>query len=231
MHDGMDTMTMTMQLLPTWLRVVWVVALGAVVVLHVGHAWAMPGQRRWWHVGHTAMAVGMALMYALPRMLFPGLYRVGLVLFALLTVTVAAVTVALRRHESTLNPLWVFSAVEMLVMTYMLLPPSVTPSWLTYLLIGYLSVQIVGWAFGLWDRLPVFRRPVLAGSAPDTGATIDTLVRDTDGGERSPALLPADPHPEASTGPVVGLTAHSSAAVHVTLAVMAASMAYMLAVM
>lgn len=225
MRDGMDT-GMSMPLLPPWLRVVWVVALGVALVLHVGHAWAMPGQRRWWHVGHTMMAAGMALMYALPRMLYPGLYRVGLVLFAVLTLAVAAATVAVRRHEGTLNPLWVFSAVELLVMTYMFLPPPATPSWLSYLFVGYLVVQVVAWAFGLWERLPVFRTPVLAGGGPAAAHTDDT-----GGDEPGPTLLSADPHPEASTGPVLGLTAYSSAVVHVTLAVMAASMAYMLAVM
>lgn len=219
---------MSMPLLPTWLRVAWVLALCVVVVLHGGHAVAMPGQRRWWHTGHTVMGVGMALMYALPRMQHPALYRVGLVLFALMTVAIVAATMAIRRHEGTLNPLWILSAADTLAMTYMFVPPTSTPRWLTYVFVVYLCCQVVAWACGLWDRLPVFRQPVLAGGASRrTGAPDTASERD----ERSPELLPADPHPEASTGRLVGLTVHSSLAVHITLAVMAASMAYMLAVM
>lgn len=217
---------MSMPLLPAWLRFLWVAVVCVVAVVHIGHAWAMPGQRRWWHIGHTLMAGGMALMYALPRMQHPVLYRAGPVVFVVLAVTVTGAALYLRRREGALNPLWVFSAVDMVVMTYMLLPVSHLLPAVSYLLVAYLSVQFVAWMFGLWDRLPVFRNRI--GAHP--GGSRAPSSEATDGGSR-PTLLPADSHPEASTGPVVELTAHSSLAVHITLAVMAASMAYMLAVM
>lgn len=225
MHSDMDEMSMA--LLPTWLRVVWVVLLGAVLVAHVGHAWALPGQRRWWHLGHTVMATGMALMYALPHMHEPGwLYRAGLVLFALLAIAVTGVVVALWRREGALNPLWVFSAAEMLVMTYMFLPASAKLSGVGYILAVYMGMQSLAWALGLWDRLSVFGSPAQFRSTRGS-----VQIVDPDGHERNPTLLPADPYPEQITRPVLGLTAHSSVVVHITLAVMAASMAYMLAVM
>lgn len=236
MHDDMggnghdDMGAMTMPLLPSWLRVVWIVALCAVIVLHIAHAWAMPGQRRWWHLGHTAMAAGMALMYALPRMQYTGLYRAGLVLFAVITVATAVTTVVFRWREGRANPLWALSTIDMLAMTYMLAPPETRPDWVNYAVAGYLAVQTVAWLFGLWDRLPVFRVPVAAGNGTRTaGSTAVSGFAAT--AEHVPAQLDADPHPEVKTGPVVGLTAHSTIAVHVTLAVMVASMAYMLLVM
>ncbi|MDR7303699.1 DUF5134 domain-containing protein [Haloactinomyces albus] len=219
---------MSMPLLPMWLRIVWVVALCGVIVTHVGHAVAMPGQRRWWHVGHTAMAAGMALMYLLPRMQHPALYRAGLVLFVLIMVAEAAATAVFRRREGMLNPLWLLSAVDMFAMAYMLLAPAARPVWLTWVLVAYLGGQVLGWAFGLWDRLPVFARGLPATVAPGDSPT---AVERTHRHEHAVTPLADDPAPEAAPGPVVGLTAHSTVAVRVTLAVMAAGMAYMLAIM
>lgn len=217
-------MTMSMPLLPAWLRVVWVLALSTAVVAHAGHAWAMPGQRRWWHVGHTVMAVGMALMYALPRMHHPVLYQAGLVLFVLLAIAEIAATVVFRHREGVVNPLWALAAVDMLAMAYMLLPMAFRPGWLTFVFVVYLAGQVVAWAFGAWDRLPVFR---------PSGTTSEASARGRAAAGRSdgPALLATDPVPEYDAGSVVGLTTHSTVAVRVTLAIMAAGMAYMLAVM
>lgn len=226
MHGEMAAMSMP--LLPMWLRIVWVVALCGVIVTHVGHAVAMPGQRRWWHIGHTAMAVGMALMYLLPRMQHPALYQAGLVLFVLIMVTEAAATAVFRRREGILNPLWLLSAVDMFAMAYMLLAPAARPVWLTWVLVAYLSAQVLGWAFGVWDRLPVFARRFPAAAAPEGSPT---AARRTPQHENAVTPLADDPAPEAASGPVVGLTAHSTVAVRVTLAVMAAGMAYMLAIM
>lgn len=216
---------MSMPLLPQWLRVVWVVALCVVVVVHVGHAWARPGQRRWWHTGHIVMAGGMALMYALPVMSQLVWRLVGLALFCLATVTLAVVTVVLWRREGAVNPLWLFAGVDMLTMSYMLAPWWARSAWLTVMIVVYLVGQVVAWGFGLWDRLPVFC-PGRAG-VPSVGA----VAGSSRAGGRGPALLSADPDVRARPGPVLGLTGHSTPAVRLTLAVITASMAYMLAVM
>ena len=230
MHDEMASMITP--LLPLWLRLAWIIALGAIVVTHVGHAVAMPGQRRWWHLGHTAMAAGMALMYLLPRMQHPDLYPAGLVLFALVTLAEATATTVLRRREGVLNPLWMLATLDMLAMTYMLLPPPTRPTWLTTAVVLYLAAQALVWSLGGWDRLPVFRRgsprrtPTATRVSPN--AEPDSVQHP---GPAPPTPLTTDPAPENATGPVVGLTAHSTVAVRLTLAVMTASMAYMLAVM
>lgn len=204
MHGEMEAMA----LLPGWLRAVWVTALCGVLVTHLRHAYVIAGQSRWWHVGHAVMATGMALMYLLPHMQHPGVYRVGVVLFGLLALAAAVKAVLLRRREGVFNPLWLMSSVDMFVMAYMSTHGLRTAP-LTWLLIAYLLVQAVAWAVGTWIRIPVFA------SRPRVGQDTDMA--------------------DVSAVPVrirrLGLTPHSTVAVRTTLAVMAASMAYMLAVM
>ncbi|MGH3571972.1 MAG: hypothetical protein ACRDUW_09120 [Pseudonocardiaceae bacterium] len=211
---------MTMPLLPQWLRIVWALALAGVVGLHASHAWTLPGQRRWWHTGHIIMALGMIGMYLL-GMTHPGLSRAGVVLFAVATLAVATTAVVVGRREAALNPLWVASAVDMLVMTYMLLPPAARPAGVSWVLVGYLACQVLAWALGLWDHVPVL-------PAPATLAPVRVTTPATEQGHAPP---PATIIPVRSRDQVLGLTAHCTPAIRVSLAVMAASMAYMLAVM
>ncbi|MFZ0121089.1 MAG: hypothetical protein WAN20_02855 [Pseudonocardiaceae bacterium] len=214
---------MSMPLLPQWLRIMWAVALAGVLVLHVWHAWSRPGQPRWWHIGHIIMALGMMGMYLL-GMAHPGLYRAGVALFAVMTVALATTAVVFRRREHVLNPLWVASAVDTLAMTYMLLPYAAQPAGVRWIFIAYLACQILAWALGLWDRVAVLQPalpPILP--VPTTGVTAST--------GRVQAVAPATAIPAQSGDRVVGLTAHCTPAIRVSLAVMAASMAYMLAVM
>src|SRR6476661_1929603 len=214
----MGSMT-SMPLLPDWLRVVWVVALGVVIVTHVWHAYCRPGQHRWWHAGHILMAAGMAVMYVPGSMTEPGLSRVGVVLFGGVALATAAVTVVLRRRESALNPLWVVAAVDMLVMAYMWLPAAIRPSLLDYALAAYLGCQLLAWA--LWGRDHVIARPpVPAATAPMMAGA---------GPGRPAAARPSAPltYPSAA----VGLIAERAPVVRASLAVMAASMSYMLIVM
>lgn len=194
-----------MPLLPSWLRLAWTAVLCGVLVLHLVHAWAMPGQRRWWHAGHTVMAAGMVVMYLLPHLTrqVP-----GAALFAVLTASSAGAAIVFRYREGVLNPLWVASAVDMLAMTYMLLPAAVRPAWLTGVFVTYLTVQVGMWALGLWDRTPAFHRS----------------------GGAEPAVLDVPPSNAAPTA-VVGLRAHSTPTVRLSLAAMTASMAYMLVAM
>lgn len=198
--------------LPGWLRLTWAVLLGAVVIVHIGHAIGVNGQHRWWHVGHTLMAAGMALMYLLPRMAHPGLYEAGLVAFLLLAVAMAAVVALVWRREDVLNPLWVAAAVDLMAMTYMFVPTTSRPAQVTFLLMLYLGSQAVAWLMGLWNRVPnLSPEPFRVSDAASANVgEVDSVQR-----------------PERA----VGLQATASLSVRSTLAVMAASMAYMLAVM
>lgn len=166
-------MVMQTWLLPEWLRTTWIVVLVVIAVLHLGHARGMGGQRRYWHLGHVLMAVGMAEMYApFSPPLLPGV--VGMALFALAVGAAAAAAVWLRRREGAWPVLWVLSSAEMAAMAYMFLPMSAHSALLSYVLAAYLLGQSLLWAFGTWDRYllpgrtaidPVDRRSVAADRA------------------------------------------------------------------
>lgn len=154
---------MSMPLLPMWLRIGWAVALGAVVPVHLWHAWFRPGQARWWHAGHTVMALGMTVMYLLGRTAHPGLYRLGVLLFGTWTVALAVTAVVLRHREGALNWLWVAAAADMLAMTCMLLPAHAVGVRVVFVL--YLFGQALAWSLGLWGRVAV-RRPARGNVRP-----------------------------------------------------------------
>jgi Domain of unknown function (DUF5134) len=209
MPGPMDSM-MNMSLLPVWVRAAWAVALVAVALVHVWHARSMAGQPRWWHIAHVLMSVGMLAMYA--DMHQRGLSWLIAVVFAAAAVALAVTIGALRGRERRLNPLWVATTIDMLAMVYMgviMLPSVRGPATLTWAFVVYLTGQTLAWAGGLWDRVPALR-PAAAGAAVRVG------------GECSNA-------PAAPTRPTVGLTAHVSIDIRISLAAMAASMAYMLA--
>jgi hypothetical protein len=87
-------------------------------------------------------------------------------------------------------------------MAYLLLPAR--ESVLTAVFVAYLVAQMVAWALGLWSRVPVLAAVPVEGTSA--------------GGSEARSA-------------VVELTAHTSPVVLATLAVMAASMAYMLTAM
>ena len=209
MPGPMDSM-MNMSLLPVWVRAAWAVALVAVALVHVWHARSMSGQPRWWHILHVLMSVGMLAMYA--DMHQRGLNWLIAVVFAAAAAALAVTIGVLRGRERSLNPLWVATTIDMLAMVYMgviMLPSVRGPATLTWVFVVYLAGQTLAWAGGLWDRFPALR-PAAAGAAVRVG------------GESSNALA-------APTRPTVGLTAHVSIDIRISLAAMAASMAYMLA--
>ncbi len=179
-------------MLPVWIRVAWSIALAVVAVLHLWHAAALRGQPRWWHGVHTAMAVGMAAMYAADPMKQAGLDRAMFTVFAVVAVGLVVVTAGVGRREGAANPLWALTVVGAAAMAYMsavmLWPQAIGPV-VSWVVIAYLCVDAIGWAFGVWDRLAVLRRES------------------------------------------IGLAGHDSVDVRISLAVMAASMAYMLAAM
>lgn len=157
---------MEMWLLPDWLRTTWIVILGTAALLHLGHARGMIGQRRYWHIGHVLMAVGMAEMY-LPFSARVVSDAVGIILFALAAGAAAAAAVWLRRSEGTWPVLWILSSAEMAAMVYMFLPMTAHSLLISYVLAAYLLGQSLLWAFGAWDRYLLPARPTPAhGAAP-----------------------------------------------------------------
>ncbi|MDQ2706486.1 MAG: DUF5134 domain-containing protein [Actinomycetota bacterium] len=197
-------MDMSMPVLPMWVQVSWVVALVVAIVTHLRHVYGMSGQHRWWVLGHVAMATAMIPMY-MPRLIGGNDFSpLGLRLFISAAFVVAGASIVMRYRENVLNPLWVMLTVDLAIMAYMWLPTTSRPSMLDGLLAVYYVYQAVAWMLGLWDRIPV-------------------LDRSMPGGRHSPRPAP--------TVAVVGLTTHTSLAGRATLAVMAASMGYMLVAM
>lgn len=232
-HEHMQH-TMSMPLLPGWLRIVLVATLGLVLLLHAWHAVGLAGQHRWWHAGHTGMAAGMIVMYLF--MMIPAVSWALLVVFAVLTVAVAAASLWWWRREGVVNPLWVTAALDMLVMSYMSLPAVARPVVVTWLLVTWLGLQALAWVFRLWGRLPLYRRGAPDPAAPFPpgpaagGAPIGAGVAATEDSEEPTRTVSTLPEHTTSTTRV-GLSGRVSIDVALSLAVMAASMGLMLAAM
>ncbi|MCV7220991.1 DUF5134 domain-containing protein [Mycolicibacterium elephantis] len=157
-----------MPMLPGWIRLLWMLALAVVAAVHIWHGVTMTGQARWWHGAHTVMAVGMLAMYAADPMRQAGLDRALVVVFAVVTVAIAATAAALSRREGRANPLWAATGSDTAAMVYMavimapVLTVSTTVSWV---IVAYLGVQTLAWLFGVWERTLSPRRssPGLSG--------------------------------------------------------------------
>lgn len=212
-EHGHHDPTMSMSLLPMWLRIGWAVALGAVVLVHLWHVRSRPGQARCWHAGHTVMALGMMAMYLLAHDAHAGLYRAGVTLFGGWAVALAVTAFVVLLREGVLNRLWVAAAADMLAMAYMLLPTHAAG--VSLVLVVYLFCQTLAWALGMWTRPAV--RPSVHGSSAGTP--------EPTAGRSTAAAAPA------AGSPAGGLIVHDGVAIRISLAVMAAGMAYMIAAM
>lgn len=171
-------------------------------------------------VAAVVMAAGMMVMYLAGGMTGVGLALGGAVVFGVLTVTSAATATVLRRREHVLNPLWLATAVDMLAMTYMWLPTAARPTVLTWVFVAYLVGQMLAWATGLWSHIPVLR--------PAAAATTSMLATTA---SRQPSASSTAAAQAMGISRAVGLPADPRPDVRVSLAVMAASMGYMLAAM
>jgi len=191
----------------------------------------MPGQTRWWHAGHTTMAIGMTLMYLLDRMQHPALYQAGLAVYASALLTVAAITAAISRREGALNPLWLASTLDLLATVYMLLPAENQNPALTGVVVTYLTCQVLAWALGWWDRAPAPRHAVASAQALSTESNMatDATMPLTAAGSPADALL--GPAQQVVQYRQRELCLQCTLSTRASLAVMAAAMGYMLAVM
>lgn len=159
-------------LLPDWLRIVWITASCAVAAVHLRHVWVMTGQRRYWHVGHVLMAMGMAYMY-LPHSVHVVSTETGTALYAAAAIAAVGAATMFRARHGVLNPLWIVVAIEMAVMVYMFLPMHTKSPMLSYLLAVYLAAVGTAWALGKWDR------HYLSDHHPTMGQTASLAVRAT----------------------------------------------------
>jgi uncharacterized membrane protein len=137
-----------LNLLPAWLGVVMTVVFLAIFLNHLRHAHESSAQRRLWHAGHVAMALGMAFMF-LPASLDP--FAVTPVFWQATFVGVLVLLAGWLTRQALLqrgaSGLWVLLAIESWTMLYMWSPGAMqTP--LSWLLIAYLAVESGLWTSG-----------------------------------------------------------------------------------
>lgn len=221
---GSMAMPMAMPLLPAWLVGLWIAALAVVVVLHLYHAVSMHGQPRIWHISHILMAAGMITMYALPQPGHADLYWGGVGFYGALTAVMAVTGARWWRRDRLLNWLWAATTVDMAAMTYMALPAADRPATISYLAIAYLAVEVVIWLSDPVPRLRALLRTRTPQPRPDPAPP-------PTGGGTATRARPAYRATTAAERESVRLAADVTVAVRATLAVMSASMIWMLLAM
>jgi hypothetical protein len=186
------------ELLPEWLRWVWVAVYMGVIIVHLRHALTEGGQRRVWHGGHVVMALGMVYMF-LPM----HLKVVSDIVWGAAFTVVAAIILAWILWEWTdqraVNLLWAISLVHMLAMVYMFALPGAAIAVLTYALVAYFGSETVAWLVGAFD----------------------------DAGRRRLLPFAIGPHSPKAHASVKPLACASPVELRATLCAMAAGMAHM----
>lgn len=225
----MPTMTTTMPLLPHWLKWLWVAALCVVVALHLWHVWSMSGRARWWHTGHVTMAAGMITMFLVPPAGHTSLYWAGVVLFGAATIAAGLGAAMLWHRDKLMNWLWAGATVDMLAMTYMTLPTHDRDETLTYLFVAYLAVEVVIWLSNPLPRWFTRQMTTIPQSDPDISGPRTQPDPVTPAGTLSLTRLKS--HHTGETCESMRLVADVTIGVRITLAVMSASMGWMLIAM
>jgi hypothetical protein len=138
----------SLNLLPTWLGVAMTVVFLGIFLNHLRHAADASGQRRFWHIGHVVMALGMAFMFV-PESLDP--FDFSPVVWQTIFVTALVLLAGWLAHQALshhgASGLWVLLAVELWAMLYMW-SPGATQAPLSWLLIAYLTAESGLWMTG-----------------------------------------------------------------------------------
>jgi hypothetical protein len=135
-------------LVPSWLGVLMTVVYLAILFNHLRHAVDASGERRFWHLGHVTMALGMAFMFVPasvdPFSLSNGFWQ-GVFVAALALVAGWLARQALAGNGA--SGLWLLLAIDLLAMLYMWSPGAIEAT-LSWLLIAYLSAEAALWMTG-----------------------------------------------------------------------------------
>jgi hypothetical protein len=225
---SMAAAKMGTDLLPPWATWLWLIALTAVLVFHCGHLVRMSGQPRWFHASHILMLVSMLIMYAGMEYKWTWFPKSAWVpIFWVSTLAIAgwiAVRLIQRRPFSFQ---WFLALIMQASMIYMWMP-NWAPA-LTWTLVVYFSLETVAWLSGRLDDSKAATATV-AGTAP-----VVTPVAPTAGTARSGTALLDDSKLTTaalpSTRPRFVPLGDDSAVARASMAIMAASMAYMFAAM
>jgi hypothetical protein len=224
-------MPMSQGLLPPWVTWLWLAALTADLVFHCGHFAAMAGQHRWYHASHILMLVSMLYMYASMEFKWKWFASSSwVVIFWLSTAAILGWMVFRLVQRRRFSFLWILALVMQAAMIYMWMP-SWAPA-LTWTLTVYFGLETVAWLSGRLDD----SRPAMAVGPGDRAIAVPTPRESTPAGASAGAGV-GTLHDSRRTAaavhapsPVVVLM-HDSAAARFSMAVMAASMAYMFAAM
>ena len=162
----MTTAHGAINILPAWLAVLWTLAFIAILVIHARHIAESTGQRRVWHSGHVAMALGMIFMYAPASIdsfdIPSGFWQIA---YADVALAILAWMLAQAVARRAVNVLWLTMAIDMAAMAYMW-SPSGFQAPITWALVAYFVLQ-----GGLWvtDRMrTVDHRTLWGGGASIT---------------------------------------------------------------
>src|ERR1700689_2617131 len=135
----------TTNILPNWLAVIWTLVFFVIIASHARHVLQSEGQRRWWHTGHVAMAIGMAFMFAPPSIdhfnIPTGFWSIAFANGAIAIVLWMLVQAFAGRGT---NPLCLLIAFDLGAMAYMWSPAGFQAP-ITWLLVAYFTVQAVLW--------------------------------------------------------------------------------------
>ena len=195
-------------LLAPGVAIAWIAVLLGVVVAHCRPLLAARGRTRAWHLLHLAMAIAMALMYASASGLSITVAGPGGTL-ALAAALAAGLLVADPRDRLS-GWLWSLAVLDVIAMGVMMRPahPVAIVSWL---LVAYLAAQALLWTTPFGRRLGE-RAHVARSAGAGTALAPDA---------RPPSIVGAVPAPPVSHALVL----------RAAMALMAASMACMLAAM
>ncbi len=212
-------------LLPLWVTWAWLIALTAVLVLHCGHLVRMGGQHRWYHSSHILMLVSQIYMYASMEFKwtwFPSSWWVNI--FWLSTAAIGVWMVIRLVQRRPFSALWLLALIMQVTMAYMWMPKW-APA-LTWTLVVYFSLETLAWLAGVLDD----SRPAMGiGPRPtETAPEAPQLVTAGSGGTATGTVDVL----EQTTQPLAFVPLwHDAVLNRVSMAVMAASMAYMFAAM
>ena len=147
-------------LLPDWVRALWITAYVVILIIHLYHAATMGGEHRAWHSVHILMALGMIWMFLpTPPAIIPALaWQLAFALAALLIVVWFIWSFSRRR---AVNFVWVTSLIAVLAMIYMFALPGAAIPLLTYVLVAYFVAEAIAWFIGAFDEVETGRRRLL----------------------------------------------------------------------
>jgi hypothetical protein len=139
--------------MPDWLRAAWATGFVVITAVHLRHALGMSGSDQWWHGAHMVLAVGMGVMFLVPRATGGHLYETGAVVFTVLALTLTGVTVLLQWSDGRPALPWAVSTGDAGIMAAMCAVPQPWPAAAGYGAALYLGAVGVAWAVGWWDRV------------------------------------------------------------------------------